>query len=42
MCDLHPKYLPINKWNRGFAHVTVNDDNTFTVNNKKIIDKEVR
>ena len=38
LCELHPNYMPYNKWNHGFAMVTVEDDNgNFNVVNKKII-----
>jgi hypothetical protein len=36
LCDLHPEYLPLNKWNLGFTEI-YNDDGYFTVNNRKII-----
>jgi hypothetical protein len=35
LCELHPAYLPINKWNHGFAIVDV-DGNNFHVRNKRI------
>jgi predicted phosphodiesterase len=35
LCELHPTYLPINKWNHGFAIVDVDGDNFF-VRNKRI------
>ena len=35
LCELHPAYLPINKWNHGFAIVDVDGDN-FHVRNKRI------
>jgi predicted phosphodiesterase len=35
LCELHPAYLPINKWNLGFAVVDINGDN-FEVQNKRI------
>ena len=35
LCELHPAYLPINKWNHGFAMVDV-DGETFEVRNKRI------
>lgn len=41
LCDLHPDYSPINKWNHGFATVTVEADGTFEVHNYKIIDNRV-
>jgi predicted phosphodiesterase len=35
LCELHPAYLPINKWNHGFALVDV-DGHNFEVRNKRI------
>jgi predicted phosphodiesterase len=35
LCELHPAYLPINKWNHGFAMVDV-DGKNFDVRNKRI------
>lgn len=40
MCDLHPKYMPYNKWNHGFARIT-NEDDMFIVNNHRIIHNKV-
>lgn len=39
LCDLNPAYMPINRWNLGFAAVEVDDD--FTVYNKKILNGRV-
>lgn len=36
LCDLHPRYMPLNKWNLGFAFVTL-DRNRWSVENLKII-----
>ena len=36
LSDLHPKYMPINKWNHGFAVVDMSKDR-FCVDNLKII-----
>lgn len=36
LCELHPAYAPINKWNHGIASVEVFKDNTFNVENKRI------
>lgn len=36
LCELHPAYLPINKWNHGFAMVDIGTDGTFEVRNKRI------
>jgi len=35
LCELHPAYLPINKWNHGFAIVDI-DGQDFEVRNKRI------
>lgn len=35
LCELHPAYLPINKWNHGFAMVNIDGAN-FEVENKRI------
>lgn len=41
LCDLHPKYLPINRWNLGFA-VVEHDGDEFEVQNLKILAGRVR
>jgi predicted phosphodiesterase len=38
LCDLHPDYSPINKWNHGFAYVETDTKGLFNVDNRKIID----
>jgi hypothetical protein len=35
LCELHPEYLPINKWAHGFAIVDLDKDD-FQVRNKRI------
>lgn len=35
LCELHPAYMPINKWNHGFAMVDI-DGKNFEVRNKRI------
>lgn len=40
LCELHPGYLPLNKWNHGFAMVQVDGDN-FEVHNKRIFKGKV-
>lgn len=35
LCELHPEYMPINKWNHGFAIVEIDGEN-FSVINKRI------
>lgn len=41
LCELNPAYLPINKWNHGFAFVTIDDNANFYVDNMKIIDGKI-
>lgn len=41
LCDMHPEYRPINKWNQGFATVSVHDGGLFTVNNLKILNGRI-
>lgn len=42
LCELNPKYMPINSWNHGFATVEIiNDNGDFRVKNMKIINGEV-
>lgn len=36
LCELHPEWIPNNKWNQGAAIVTVKDEGEFSVNNFKI------
>lgn len=40
LCDLHPEYMPLNKWNLGFA-IIESDSKSFNVNNYKIINNKV-
>ena len=39
--ELHPAYLPINKWNWGGCMVEVDDDGNFEVRNKRIFNGKV-
>jgi predicted phosphodiesterase len=42
LCDLHPRWCPINKWNHGFAVVdTTSTSKRFKVDNYRIIKGEV-
>lgn len=41
LSELHPEYLPLNKWNHGFAFVEVEKDGDFDVQNKRIYNGEV-
>jgi predicted phosphodiesterase len=36
LCDLHPQYMPLNKWNHGFAEI-MEEDGFFVVRNRLII-----
>jgi predicted phosphodiesterase len=35
-CDLEPLWLPVNEWNHGFAFVKVENDGSFSVENKEV------
>lgn len=37
LCELNPKYMPINSWQHGFATVVLNNNGEFKVNNIQII-----
>ncbi len=39
--DPHPKYMPLNKWNWGFAEIETCGDRSFQVHNYKIIDDAI-
>ena len=41
LSELHPNYMPINKWNHGAAHVKVYDDGSYDVHNFRIIDGRI-
>jgi predicted phosphodiesterase len=43
LCDLHPEYRPNNKWNLGFAFITLEDED-FEVNNLRIqkVDRKLK
>lgn len=38
--ELHPKYMPNNKWSHGFTHV-IWDEETFTVKNYRILNGKI-
>ena len=40
-CELHPFYMPNNKWNHGFARIKVNEDGTFKVFNPRIYNGQI-
>jgi hypothetical protein len=35
LCELHPAYMPINKWNHGHAIVTVEPNDHFRIRNRR-------
>jgi len=41
LCEMHPEYARINKWNHGFAIYERLDDNTYHVHNKRIINERI-
>jgi len=41
LSELHPMYMPVNKWNLGFAFVEIETDGTFKVHNKRIFKGKV-
>jgi hypothetical protein len=41
LSELHPAYMPLNKWNHGFAFVEVDKSGDFQVHNKRIHKGEV-
>jgi len=42
LCELHPRYMRVNKWNHGFAIVEIGKDGNFEVKNHRIINGKVR
>lgn len=42
LCELHPQYMPINKWNLGFAVIHVQKDGSFEIDNLSIINGKIR
>lgn len=41
LCDLHPRYMPLNAWSHGCAIVEVQRSGAFTVRNLRILDGKV-
>lgn len=41
LCELHPEYARINKWNHGFAIIEMREAGNYIINNYSIIDGEV-
>ena len=42
LSELHPGYMPVNKWNHGFAVIRVDENGDFEVDNLRIIKVKVR
>lgn len=43
LCEMHPQYMPINKWNHGFAYIDVDpSDGSYEVDNFRIIEGKLR
>ena len=41
LSELHPEYMPLNKWNHGFAFIEVEKSGDFQVHNKRIHKGEI-
>lgn len=41
LSELHPEYMPLNKWNYGFATIETYGDKDFEVQNYKIIEERI-
>lgn len=41
LCEMHPKYMPLNKWSHGFALIETSGKKHFQVHNYKIINGEI-
>lgn len=41
LCQLHPEFMPLNRWNHGFAIYERYDDNFWRIDNKKIVEGRV-
>ena len=41
LCDLHPKYAVLNRWNLGFATALIDKKGAFSINNQRIIGGQV-
>lgn len=42
LCGLRPDYMPVNRWNHGFAYVETESNGDFVVQNLRIIEGKVR
>jgi len=41
LSDLHPEYMPINKFNHGFAFIEIDEIGNFSIENKKIMNGSI-
>ena len=41
LCGMSPEYMPVNKWNHGFATIEIYNNGTYHFENKKIIDGQI-
>lgn len=41
LCDLHPEYARVNKWNHGFAAIDLKEDGAFNVSNYRIYNGKI-
>jgi len=42
LCDMNPMFMPINKWNLGFSHVTLDlKTNDYFIKNMKIVNNKI-
>lgn len=42
LCDLHPEYMPFNRWNHGFAEFAFGGGNEWQIENRRIVHGKVR
>jgi predicted phosphodiesterase len=42
LCELHPDYMPINKFTHGFAHIKAFDNDEFEVMNYRIVNGKIK
>lgn len=42
LCGLQPEYMPFNSWNNGFAHILVEKNGDYEVNNLRIVENKIR
>lgn len=36
-CHLHPRFMPINQWNHGYAPIELASDGNFTLHNRRVV-----